>query len=80
VDVRAYACPITWVKTRMALERLEPGDLLEVWLEEGEPLQNLPGSAAEDGHRVVAVEPLPGHRPGAWRVLLQKGAPPPGLP
>jgi tRNA 2-thiouridine synthesizing protein A len=68
------------VKTRIALERLQLGDVLEVLLREGEPLQNLPGSATEDGHRVVVVEPLGGDRAGFWRILLEKGAAPPALP
>jgi tRNA 2-thiouridine synthesizing protein A len=80
VDVRAFSCPITWVRTRIALEPLRPGDLLEVLLREGEPLQNLPGSASEDGHRVVTVEPVGGGAPGSWRIVLQKGAPPAALP
>ena len=80
VDVRAFACPITWVKTRIALERLALGEVLEVLLCDGEPLRNLPGSAEEDGHRVVTVEPLRGEAAGSWRVLLEKGAAPPALP
>jgi tRNA 2-thiouridine synthesizing protein A len=80
VDVRDFACPITWVKTRIALERLQLGDVLEVLLRDGEPLQNLPGSAVEDGHRVVVVEPLRGDRAGSWRILLEKGAAPVALP
>lgn len=73
VDVRAYACPMTYVKAKIALGRLAAGERLEVWLAEGEPLENLPRSAAEDGHRVLSVEPLAG-APGAFRVLLEKGA------
>lgn len=73
VDVRAYACPMTYVKTKIALERLAAGERLEIWLSAGEPLESVPRSAAEDGHRVVAVEPLAGE-PGAFRVLVEKGA------
>jgi TusA-related sulfurtransferase len=80
VDVRDSACPITWVRTRIALEGLRLGEVLEVLLREGEPLRNLPGSAIEDGHRVVAVEPLHGEGTGAWRVLVEKGSAPPALP
>jgi tRNA 2-thiouridine synthesizing protein A len=76
LDVRAYACPLTWVKTRIALERLPVGALLEVWLREGEPLASVPRSAEEDGHQVVAVEALPGEAPGSFRLLVAKGAPP----
>jgi TusA-related sulfurtransferase len=74
-DVRAYACPITYVKTRIALERLAPGEVLEVWLAAGEPERSVPASAAEEGHRVVAVEPL---GEGTFRVLIEKAAPPAG--
>jgi TusA-related sulfurtransferase len=80
VDVRSFTCPITWVKTRIALERLARGERLEVWLSEGEPLRNLPRSAEEDGHAVAVVEPLAGEPRGGWRVVLVKGAPPPALP
>jgi adenylyltransferase/sulfurtransferase len=76
VDVRDFTCPITWVKTRIALERLQLGDVLEVLLHEGEPLRNLPGSAAEEGHRVLVAEPLHDERPGSWRILLERGAAP----
>jgi tRNA 2-thiouridine synthesizing protein A len=73
LDIRAYACPITYVKTRIALERLRVGEVLEVWLREGEPAESVPRSAEEDGHRVMTVEPLraPG---GGYRVLVEKGA------
>jgi tRNA 2-thiouridine synthesizing protein A len=73
VDVRAYACPMTYVKAKIALDRLAAGERLEVWLADGEPLENLPRSAAEDGHRVVSVEPLAG-APGAFCVVVEKGA------
>lgn len=74
VDVRAWACPITYVKTRLALERLAPGDELEVLLAEGEPLDSVPRSAEEEGHRVVSRAPAPELGAGAWRVVLAKGS------
>jgi tRNA 2-thiouridine synthesizing protein A len=78
VDVRAFACPLTWVKTRIALERLAPGARLEVWLRDGEPLASVPRSAEEDGHRVVVVEALPDEAPGSFRVVVEKGRAPSG--
>ena len=72
-DVRAYACPITFVKTRIALEKLAPGEVLEVLLAAGEPARSVPASAAEEGHRVLSVEPL---GDVAFRVLIQKAAAP----
>ena len=76
LDIRAYACPLTWVKTRIALERLSPGESLEVLLAEGEPLDSVPRSAAEEGHAVVLSEPAPAEGKGSWRVVLRKGEPP----
>jgi TusA-related sulfurtransferase len=73
VDLRPYACPITFVKTRIALDRLRPGDVLEVWLAAGEPAESVPRSAAEEGHRVLRVEPL-GGAAGDVRVWLEKRA------
>jgi tRNA 2-thiouridine synthesizing protein A len=74
IDVRPYACPLTYVKTRIALERLSQGDVLEVFLSAGEPAESVPRSAEEDGHRVLVVEPLDSAG-AAYRVLLEKGAP-----
>jgi TusA-related sulfurtransferase len=74
VDLRLYACPLTYVKTRIALERLGAGERLELWLAAGEAVENVPRSAAEDGHRVLAVERL-ASSPESFRVLLEKGVP-----
>jgi len=78
VDLRRYACPLTYVKTRIALERVGQGDRVEVWLSAGEAVESVPRSAAHDGHRVLGVEPLAGE-PG-FRVVIEKGAPAPGEP
>jgi tRNA 2-thiouridine synthesizing protein A len=55
LDVTAYTCPLTWVRTKLALERLGPGETLVVALPPGEALENVPRSAVEAGHE-VAVE------------------------
>jgi TusA-related sulfurtransferase len=74
VDVRALACPMTWVRTRIALDALAPGEALEVLLREGEPLESLPRTAELEGHAVAARDRLP--EQGAWRVVLVKGRAP----
>jgi tRNA 2-thiouridine synthesizing protein A len=73
VDLRPFACPITYVKTRIALERLLPGEVLEIWVAAGEAAESVPRSAEEDGHRVLGAEAL-GDGQGALRVLLEKRA------
>ncbi|MDR1956213.1 MAG: sulfurtransferase TusA family protein [Treponema sp.] len=55
VDITQAVCPITFVKTKVALEELEDGQVLEVRLNPGEPIQNVPQSLKDEGHQVVQV-------------------------
>jgi TusA-related sulfurtransferase len=52
LDVTDLTCPMTWVRTKLELERLEPGEALDVRCAEGEALENVPRSAADAGHDV----------------------------
>ena len=52
LDLTGVACPMNWVRTKLALERLAPGDELVVRLDPGEPVESVPRSAREDGHEV----------------------------
>jgi TusA-related sulfurtransferase len=76
IDVRDVSCPLTWVRTRIALDRLPVGGELEVLLLAGEALENVPRTAEEEGHRVVVRAACPERGAGSWRVVLVKGAPP----
>ena len=53
LDVTDVTCPLTWVRTKLALERLAPGDVLRVVVNPGEALEIVPRSAAEAGHEVT---------------------------
>ena len=53
LDLTGVACPMNWVKTKLALEKLNAGDELTVRLDTGEPLESVPRSAREDGHDVA---------------------------
>ena len=55
LDVSHLTCPMTWVRTKLALERLAPGETLTVRCAPGEALENVPASARAAGHE-VAVE------------------------
>jgi TusA-related sulfurtransferase len=55
LDITALTCPMTWVRTKLELERMAPGEELEVRCRPGEALENVPRSAREAGHD-VAVE------------------------
>jgi tRNA 2-thiouridine synthesizing protein A len=70
IDITRDLCPMTFVKTRIALDRLSPGQTLLVRLRGEEPLRNVPRTAAEQGHTVLEqrVEP-----DGSTLLLLRKG-------
>lgn len=58
LDVTDRTCPMTWVATKLALERLGPGEELEVRCPPGEALENVPRSAREAGHDVAVAGAL----------------------
>jgi TusA-related sulfurtransferase len=53
LDVTDVTCPLTWVRTKLALERMAPGEELVVVVNPGEALENVPRSAKEAGHDVT---------------------------
>ena len=53
LDVTDLRCPMTWVRTKLELERMAPGEALDVLCAVGEALENVPRSAAEAGHEVA---------------------------
>lgn len=52
LDVTGLRCPMTWVRTKLELERLPAGETLEVRLPPGEAVESVPRSAREAGHDV----------------------------
>lgn len=55
IDITDVNCPITFVKTKVALDELENGQILQVHLNDGEPIQNVPRSVREEGHEVLKI-------------------------
>jgi tRNA 2-thiouridine synthesizing protein A len=53
LDLTGVLCPMNWVRARLALERMEPGERLELVLDAGEPIESVPRSAREEGHEVT---------------------------
>ena len=52
LDLTGVPCPLNWVKAKLELERMSPGDEIVLLLDAGEPLDSVPRSAREDGHDV----------------------------
>lgn len=71
LDITREVCPMTFVRTRLALDRMAPGQSLLVLLRGEEPLSNVPRTAREQGHEVL--EQSTG-ADGVTRLLIRKGA------
>ena len=69
VDITDVNCPITFVKAKVALDELDDGDILEIRLNDGEPVQNVPRSLKEEGHKVLE---LTKNDDGTYRLIVQK--------
>jgi sulfite reductase (ferredoxin) len=67
-DFRGVACPMNFVKTKIELSALTTGSLLEVWLDDGQPIQNVPGSVRNEGHEIVSLTQVQDY----WKVLIKK--------
>ncbi|MET4699649.1 TusA-related sulfurtransferase [Constrictibacter sp. MBR-5] len=53
LDITADRCPITFVKAKLLVERMQKGESAEIRLHAGEPLDNVPRSLRELGHDVT---------------------------
>ncbi|TLY18527.1 MAG: hypothetical protein E6K67_07015, partial [Nitrospirae bacterium] len=54
LDLRGVMCPINYVKTKLKLEMMDEGQILEVWLDAGDPIRNVPQSLRNDGQKVMS--------------------------
>lgn len=68
IDITSDTCPMTFVKTKIQIEKMKTGQVLEVILNDGEPLKNVPLSAQELGHEILTTDAV---GDGTFRLLIQ---------
>jgi TusA-related sulfurtransferase len=56
IDITGEVCPMTFVRTKLKLERMASGEVLAVRLRGEEPLRNVPRAAREEGHAILSIE------------------------
>jgi TusA-related sulfurtransferase len=56
LDLRGTPCPLNFVRTKLKLAQLPPETLLEVWLDAGEPMEEVPPSLQLEGYSIEALE------------------------
>ncbi|MBE9143361.1 sulfurtransferase TusA family protein [Planktothrix mougeotii] len=55
LDLRGTPCPLNFVRTKLRLEQMQPGSLLEVWLDAGEPIEQVPDSLTMAGYNIEQI-------------------------
>ena len=68
-DLRGVLCPMNFVRTKLELASLQSGDVLEILLDDGKPIKNVPGSVRLEGHTVLLEKQ---QAEGHWQVIIKK--------
>ena len=66
-DYRGVICPMNFVKTKIDLASLSSGDILEILLDDGEPIENVPGSVKSEGHKILEQNKIDNY----WSVIIE---------
>ncbi len=69
LDLRGEVCPYTFVKSKLALEEMAIGEVLEVLVDFPPSVKNVPKSMEMEGQEVLEVEEL---SPRTWRIRIRK--------
>lgn len=67
-DFRGVMCPMNFVKTKIVLTPMQSGQILEILLDDGAPIENVPGSVKNEGHTILSTEKVENY----WKVLIKK--------
>lgn len=67
-DFRGVMCPMNFVKTKIALTPMQSGQILEILLDDGAPIENVPGSVKNEGHTILSTEKVENY----WKVIIKK--------
>jgi len=68
VDLRGVNCPTNFVKAKLAIEMTDEGDVLQFYLDDAEPVKNVPRSLKDEGHKLLRLEKAKGH----WVLTVEK--------
>lgn len=70
LDITDVVCPMTFVKVKVALDEIDEGELLEVKMNDGEPIQNVPRSLKSEGHKILSVD---NNGDSTYNLIVEKG-------
>jgi len=68
LDLQGVLCPLNFVKAKLKLEEMEPGEILELILDDDEATTSVPRNLKNEGHQIIKIEKLD----NIFRMLVQK--------
>ena len=68
LNLAGVPCPTNFVRTLLKLEGMESGSILEIVIDDGEPIENVPPEIEEEGHEILSTTKLNGQ----WRLLVRR--------
>lgn len=71
LDIKGEVCPYTFVKTKLALEAMAPGEVLKVILDHQPAVENVPRSLKGEGNEILDVSTV---NETDWQIIARKGA------
>ncbi len=69
LDIKGEVCPYTFVKSKLAIEKLEVGDLLRIIVDHFPAIDNVPRSLTDDGHEILERNQL---NDTDWEIIVKK--------
>jgi anaerobic sulfite reductase subunit C len=68
LDLRGVCCPLNFVKAKLAIEKINSGEIIEIQLDDGEPIVNVTRSLKDEGHQIILVTPKENY----FKVMVEK--------
>ncbi len=69
LDIRGEVCPFTFIETKLKLEEMKSGEVLEVITDHEPAARDVPRSVESEGHEVIAVDEI---GDGVWRIVIRR--------
>jgi len=72
LDLQGVLCPLNFVKAKLKLEEMEPGEVLEIIIDDDEAVSNVPRSLKNEGHHILQLQ----KQEKTYRLVVQKSEKP----
>jgi tRNA 2-thiouridine synthesizing protein A len=69
IDIRGQVCPYTFVRSKLAIEKMNVGEVLEIILDHKQAIENVPRSMENEGQKVLKVDQT-GEK--EWHIFVRK--------